>query len=163
MALPTSALLTAPALTLLALAGCGTAKIDAGKTEGLIRRSVTGQVGARVKSVSCPSGHPAKAGGDFTCEVVGADGTKGTAKVHQKDDKGNVVVSSPFLHMREVETKIAAEIRRQLNVSAKVRCPEIVEVTTGRVVMCKAAAQGQSRNVRVRLTDAKGNFHFDLV
>ena len=46
----------------LALAGCGTATIDNGKAEQLVRQAIArGNGSVKVKSVSCPSGVTDKA------------------------------------------------------------------------------------------------------
>lgn len=87
----------------LAVAGC-TTTIDNGKAEQLIRNSVNSTGRAKVKSVSCPSGVTAKAGGTFTCQlsVTAADGSthSGTVSLHMTDSKGHVVASSSDFHIQ---------------------------------------------------------------
>jgi hypothetical protein len=78
------------AASLVALvAGCGDIKIDQGKAEGLARE-VAGSGTVKLTSVSCPEDLKAKKGADFDCDLVYADGTKGTITIHQTDDEGAI-------------------------------------------------------------------------
>lgn len=161
---------SAPAIPLLAtaaalaLASCGESTIDSEKGERFIRGVVTEQVGARVATVACPDDVATKKGGTFTCSVAATDGTKGDVLVTQRDDKGNVNVSAPFLHVREAEGVMANEIAKQAKVEGDVAvtCPQIVVVKKGERFECKATAQGKSRDVAVQLTDDTGRFSFRL-
>jgi VCBS repeat-containing protein len=86
-----------------AIAGCATT-IDNGKAEQLIRSSINSSGRAKVKSVSCPSGVTAKAGGSFTCQlsVTAADGSthNGTVTIHMTDSKGHVEANSSDFHLQ---------------------------------------------------------------
>jgi uncharacterized protein DUF4333 len=90
--------------TALAATGCnaslstGDIKIDQKKTEGLARQ-IAGSGTVPVKSVSCPKGLKAKKGADFDCDLVYADGTKGTITIHQLDDKGRIRTSASDIHI----------------------------------------------------------------
>ena len=71
------------------LAGCGDRTIDHEKAEELARKIAdSGRV--RLKSVSCPTGVKAKKGDTFDCDLVYAEGTRGTITIHQTDDKGSI-------------------------------------------------------------------------
>ena len=87
----------------LAIAGC-TTTIDNGKAERLIRNSINSAGRAKVKSVSCPSGVTAKAGGSFTCQltVTTPDGAShsGTVTLHMTDNKGRVEANSSDFHLQ---------------------------------------------------------------
>lgn len=91
------------AVPALAVAGC-TTMIDNGKAETLIRNSIDSGGHAKVKSVSCPSGVTAKAGGTFTCQltVTATDGTEhsGTVTLHMTDNKGHVEANSSDFHLQ---------------------------------------------------------------
>ena len=91
---------TAVAVTgsLVALTGCGETKIDKGKAEGLARK-VAGSGTVTLKTVSCPSGLAAKKGATFDCNLVYADGAKGTITIHQTDDSGNVRTGGTDIHV----------------------------------------------------------------
>ncbi len=87
----------------LAIAGCATT-IDNGKAEQLIRNSINSAGRARVKSISCPSGVTAKAGGTFTCQltVTTPDGAthSGSVTLHMTDSKGHVEANSSDFHIQ---------------------------------------------------------------
>lgn len=146
------------------LAGCGTTTIDSGKAEDTIKKAVVQQAGAKVKGITCPAGKEAKAGDTFTCAVTGSDGSKGDAIVTEKDDKGNVRVSAPFVHPREIESSIASGISKQTGGEAvDVVCPEIIVAKTAGTFSCRAR-QGQNQApVEVIQKDAKGNVRFRVV
>jgi hypothetical protein len=94
-------LATALAAVLATLsAGCSTGviKIDQKKTEGLARK-IAGSGTVALKTVSCPSGLKAKKGADFDCNLVYADGTKGTITIHQLDDKGRLRTAGTDIHI----------------------------------------------------------------
>ena len=87
-------LLAIPLTTALvaAIAGCGDVKIDSGKAEDLARK-VAGSGTVKLTSVSCPDDVKAKKGADFDCDLVYADGTKGTITIHQQDDEGHIATA----------------------------------------------------------------------
>ena len=97
--------LAAAVLPVLALAGC-TSEIDNNKADQLIRQAVAkGNGVVKVKSVNCPSGVTAKAGGTFDCKLTltqVSDGSthSGTVTVHMTDSKGHVVVSPSDFHVQ---------------------------------------------------------------
>jgi hypothetical protein len=93
-------LLTVPLAVALAamIAGCGETTIDQKGAENLARKVAnSGQV--KLKSVSCPSGLKAKKGANFDCDLVYADGAKGTITLHQLDDKGHVRTTGADIHI----------------------------------------------------------------
>jgi len=149
-------------VTAVLLASCGETTIDAAKGEKFIRGVVTEQAGVRVAAVACPDGLKARAGATFNCTVTGRDGSKGAVVAHQKDDKGNVNVSAPFLHVREAEAVMAGQISKQVKLAVTVKCPEIVVVKTGEQFTCTGTAQGRSRDISARLTDDTGRFRYHL-
>ena len=94
-------LLAIPLTTALvvAVAGCGEVKIDSGKAEDLARK-VAGSGTVKLTSVSCPDDIKAKKGADFECDLVYADGTKGTITIHQQDDEGSVRTAGTDIHLQ---------------------------------------------------------------
>src|SRR3982750_4505089 len=121
----------------LAATGCGERQIDVAKSAKLIQRAVEEQVGADVKSISCPDEVKVQAKATFTCQVDGRDGTKGTATVTQTDGKGTISVAAPFLHKDEAEQSIRSELRKRAP-RATVVCPDIIVVKTGGRFRCQA-------------------------
>lgn len=134
------------------------ARIDATRAAALIRSAVVRQVGARVKSVSCPPGRVAKAGDSFTCRVTGADGTGGDAIVNETDDTGQITVGAPFLHVTDIERSLGRRFAAALGGKATVTCPEIVEPQAGGRFRCRATgAAGGRRVVDVLQLDGQGH------
>jgi len=156
-----AAVLAALLATLLA-AGCGESEIDVAKASKFIDDAVTKQVGAEVKSVKCPDSVETKAKATFTCVVTGSDGTKGDARLTQKDDEGNLAFYAPFLHTKEAAKAIQTELRNRSRGSrgAIVSCPEIVIAAKGRTFDCRLTVDGEQRKVVARQTDAGGNFTY---
>jgi hypothetical protein len=150
-------------LALAGLAGCGTTTIDSAKAEKAITTAVTQQAGAKVKSVTCPEDKEAKKGGSFTCSVVGTDGSTGNAIVTMKDDEGAVSISAPFIHPRDVETKVAEGIQEQADIAnVKVTCPEIIPGKAGAKTTCQAEGGGNEAAVAITQTDGKGGFDYKV-
>jgi len=147
-------------LATLALAACGETTIDSDKGETFIRGVVTDQVGAKVKTVSCPDDVKAVKGDMFECQVTGTDGTKGPVQVTQADAEGNVKVDAPFLHVRDAETVIGEQISMRGKTTAKIACPEIVIVAKGEKFDCTGDVGGEDVKLTVTLTDDKGNFTY---
>jgi hypothetical protein len=149
------------ALAALALSGCSKS-IDSDKAEKFIAKSVGSQVGAKVKSVSCPTGLTAKKGETFECTVTGTDGTTGKTTVTEKDDQGNVSVSAPFIHVRNLEQQIASGIAKQIGGSVDVGCPEIIVGAKGKKFECQATSGSDKAVVEVTQTDDQGNVRYKL-
>ncbi|MCW3038815.1 MAG: hypothetical protein JWM31_720, partial [Solirubrobacterales bacterium] len=136
---------------------------DSGKAEDLIKKAVVNDAGAKIKSVDCPGDKTAKKGGTFTCQVTGADGTKGSALVTMTSDDGKVRVSAPFVHPREAESQIAKGIKDQAKLKAiAVTCPEIIVGKAGATFTCKAVGDGQKADVLVTQTNGTGGFTYKV-
>jgi hypothetical protein len=142
------------------IAGCGETKIDGPKAERLIRELVTEDVGARVRSVTCPTQITASKGVRFTCTIVAVDGTRGPVVVTGRDSEGGVDLSAPFLTVRESEADMARQIGEQSGETVKVTCPELIVIRKGVTFLCKAAADGQQRDVTGKFLDDSGRFSF---
>jgi hypothetical protein len=82
-----------------AIAGCGEVKIDSGKAEGLAKK-VAGSGTVKLTSASCPDDIKAKKGADFDCDLVYADGTKGTITIHQENDDGSIRTAGTDIHIQ---------------------------------------------------------------
>lgn len=147
----------------LAVLGCGETTIDVGKAETFISMTVADQAGVRVKSVACPQDPEVRQGATFTCTVTGADGTTGDVVATQRDDKGNVRISAPFLHTRKAEASIAEQIEKQTGAKVKVTCPEIVVPKTGATFPCEGTDGTRTRKIESTTTDTKGNFRFRVL
>src|SRR3954463_12448855 len=82
----------------VAIAGCGEVKIDSGKAEDLAKK-VANSGRVKLTSVSCPDDIKAKKGADFDCDLVYADGAKGTITIHQTNDGGGVQTAGTDVHV----------------------------------------------------------------
>jgi hypothetical protein len=78
------------------LAGCSTSttQIDSGKAETFVKRAFN----TPPRSVKCPSGVEAKAGGTLTCHATDARGRRYDVVLHMVDDKGSVKVDTTDVH-----------------------------------------------------------------
>jgi hypothetical protein len=146
-------------LAALTATGCGEQQIDIEKSAKLIQSAVEEQVGADVKSISCPDEVKVKAKDTFTCVVTGKDGTKGTATVTQTDGKGTISVAAPFLHKDEAEQSIQTDLRKRAP-RATVVCPDIIVVKAGGKFVCKANLGEINVIVTATQTNANGNFTY---
>jgi hypothetical protein len=151
------------AATTLAAAGCGPNVVDSDSVQAFIAKNVTDTNGARVKSVSCPKDPKARMGETFTCRVTGADGTTGTAVATQRDNRGGVSISMPFLRTGVTEESIADQINQQTGATVKVRCPEIVTLKAGGTFRCTTTRGKRTRKVQATMTDDRGNFDFKVL
>ncbi len=152
-------LLLVPAV--LVFSGCSKS-IDDEKAEGFIKKTVAQQVGAKVRSVKCPSGLTAKKGETFTCTVTGTDGSSGRMLVTEKDDQGNVNVRAPFIHVRDLERLISSGLAKQVGSMVSVTCPEIIPGKQGGTFTCDAMSGSDKATVNVTQTDDKGAVRFKL-
>jgi hypothetical protein len=89
-------------LAALALAGCGASTdekvIDRHGAENFARQ-VAGSGPIKLKSLECPGGQQARAGGSFDCDVEYADGAKGTITLHMTNDDGGLRTSAAEIHV----------------------------------------------------------------
>lgn len=145
----------------LTVIGCGEQQIDVEKSAKLIQSAVEEQVGADVKSISCPDEVKVQAKATFTCVVNGKDGTRGTATVTQTDGKGTISVAAPFLHKDEAEQSIQSDLRKRAP-RATVVCPDIIVVKDGGKFECKANLGEINAIVSATQTSANGNFTYKV-
>jgi hypothetical protein len=102
---PRLGLAAAALVPAFALAGCAST-IDNGKANQLIRKAVASGDGTlKLKSVDCPGGVTAKAGGTFTCkvsltQVSNGSVHSGTVTVHMTNSSGHVVVGPSDFHLQ---------------------------------------------------------------
>jgi len=139
-------------LALLTLAsalmgGCGQTSVETGKLEKDIEHSAQ----TNVRSVKCPDHVKAEPGASFRCDVEGADGTKATVKVLQKDAEGHLQVD--LLNTHAAERRLGAVYRRTGS-DIRVICPDIVVAEKGRSFDCELrGADGTKATARVDQTN----------
>jgi hypothetical protein len=79
------------AAAIAALSGCSLKKqIDTGRAEAEIKRDLSAQTGAPLRSVRCPDEVDAKKGARFSCTAVASDGSRIPIRVVQTDGNGGV-------------------------------------------------------------------------
>jgi Domain of unknown function (DUF4333) len=144
------------------LAGCSKT-IDPKSVEKGLNSRVSRQVGAKVKSIKCPSGKAFKKGTKFDCTVTGEDGTTGKARVTETDNKGHYTADAPFIHPREIEQSIATGIQKQVGGgTVQVQCPEIIVADKGGTFDCKATSGSSKATVKATQTDNLGHITYKL-
>lgn len=77
-------------LASLALAGCGTDRIDTARAEDEIEVAIERQTGLAVAGVACPKDVDIEAGARFRCTAQGENGGEATVEVEQTDGEGNI-------------------------------------------------------------------------
>jgi hypothetical protein len=81
----------AAVVAMIALGGCDLNKeIDTDRAEAEIKRDLSAQTGAQLRSVRCPDEVEAKKGERFRCTAVAEDGSRIPIRVTQTDDDGGV-------------------------------------------------------------------------
>lgn len=79
--------LCVPAVVALTATGCGETVIDDAKTEAAIQQNLERSTGAKIASVSCPSGVEVEKGTTFQCtvELKGGGGEVATLRILNED------------------------------------------------------------------------------
>jgi hypothetical protein len=86
----------AAVVVLAGVSACGSTTIDNKKAADAI---VSNGLVKNAKTVTCPSGVTAKAGGTFECTATGADGSKATVTMHVQDSSGRVTANTSDVHV----------------------------------------------------------------
>jgi hypothetical protein len=135
------------------LFGC-TTKIDKTKVEGSIREE-TAKKEWPVKTITCPDGIVAKAGGAFDCAIDMDDGQKVTAKVQIVDDKGAIKWSaSGVIVTKKLAETLKGELQKNAKIEAQVACPSkkvLVLSGKGETLACTAEHDGKKSDLEVTL------------
>jgi hypothetical protein len=142
--------------------GCGTKTLDTHQAEAQARTAIAQGSGAQVKSVTCPPKIAAKAGSTFKCTATGADGSAVTVLVTQRNGSGDLHYSEPHLwHSGSAVPVIQRQLARHTGKPVAVRCPDLVDVHKGTVVVCRVrTSAGAAQKLTLRFTDDKGSFRF---
>lgn len=151
----------ASVLSLSALAGC-TRNLDMEAVKTSVRDMVTQQIGANVKSVTCPDSREIKAGDSFSCKVEIDHGAT-DVQVTQKDDAGNIDMKTTrtVLKVGDLEKLIAAQIQQNSGLEATVDCgPKFRPSIANETFDCTATAGADTAQVRVTVKDEEGNVAF---
>jgi hypothetical protein len=146
------------------LAGC-TRNLDMEIVKSSIRDMVVKQIGANVKSVTCPETRPLKAGDTFECQVE-IDHGKTAVSVTQTDDAGNINMKTPQLVLKvaDLEKLIAGNIKQGSGLDATVDCgPKFRPSIPNDTFDCQAKAGEQSSKIKVTVKDGQGNVTFATV
>lgn len=136
--------------------------IDARKAERFIATTVRDQVGAEVDRVECPDGLTAERGATFDCTVFGTDETAAPVEIYEKDNRGNIRLDAPLLHVRNLERIIGDGIAKQIGHRAKVSCPEIIVGRKGGRLTCEVVSGSDRAKVDVTQTDDQGNVDYKV-
>lgn len=153
----TSLLGGAVALSLSAT-GCGTAMLNTGHVESLIKNHVSGPpVNASVAGVKCPD-RPVKKGDVFTCTVTLKNGQTVAFRVTQLDAKTNISAVPTQMIPPYVERTVQSNLATQ-NVNATATCPEHVAIVVGATFTCSlVSSSGQHGIATLTILDPTGGF-----
>jgi hypothetical protein len=157
----------AVALTFVAatlLAGCAR-NLDMDGVKNAVRDMVTKQIGANVKSVTCPETRPLKAGDTFDCQVE-IDHGKTAVTVTQTDEAGNINMKTPNLVLKvgDLEKMIASNIKQNSGADATVDCgPKFRPSVPNETFECQAKAGADTAKIKVTVKDTQGNVSFETV
>jgi hypothetical protein len=116
--------------------------------------------------VTCPTGIPVKSGQAFTCQAT-IDGqplpVSGT--VTDKNGDFRIATSRAVVSLSASDKRLSASLSQQLGVAVQVACdgPALVVASAGRVFDCTATGSGVSRQLRVTMTDLKGDLSVQLL
>jgi hypothetical protein len=130
-----------------------------------VRDMVQDQIGAQVRSVTCPGPRPMKSGDSFDCQVEIDHGTT-TVRVTQADTFGRIEMKMPqhVLKVGEMERLIAENIHQNTGRAATLDCgPKFRPSVPGETFDCRARAGADSAIVRVTVKDTEGHVTFATV
>jgi hypothetical protein len=153
----------AAAVSVLALAGC-THNLDMARVQDFVKQTIQTQVGASVKSVSCPDHREMKQGDSFDCAVELDGGGKTSVTITQSDAAGNISLDmkQSLVKVAGVEQAIAEAIKKTSNIDATVDCgaPKFRPSVPNDTFACSAKAGAESAQYKVVIKDGKGNVSF---
>jgi Domain of unknown function (DUF4333) len=136
----------------IALAGCGTPRIDPGIVANLMRRLLESQNGVPVRSVHCPETiHPAK-GAVTYCTATLTNGHTVRMLATPTNGSGQVRVAPAEMIADQVQNSIASALAKQRGITATAVCPQHVPIVVGRTFLCRASASdGRSAMILVTI------------
>lgn len=134
------------------LAACAPTTVDVEAVERNVRDTIDGPGSVKVDAVDCPQDQEAQVGKTFICTYDLTDGSTGeiTVSVADEEGTGRWDVSRPASGQAEqvVLTDYAREIGRK---PTSVRCPDRLETGAKRTVCVVEFANGETREVSVRV------------
>lgn len=139
--------------------------LDMEKVKALVSELITKQVGASVKSVTCPEERETKAGDSFECTAE-IDHGKIPVTVTQKDGDGTVSaeLKRAILKVGELEKLIAGNIKESTGDDATVDCgPKFRPSTPNETFDCTASTPDADLKIKVTVQDDQGNVRFAAV
>lgn len=155
----------AAALCALALMGCSQ-NLDMDKVKGSVKDMITTQIGANVKSVSCPDTRAIKQGDSFDCTVE-IDTGKTAVTVTQKDGEGNLSLKTTQMIVKvgEVEKAILAAVKKNNpDVEMVVDCgPKFRPSIPNETFECTGKSGGDQAKYKVTIKDSQGNIGFEQI
>jgi uncharacterized protein DUF4333 len=154
-------------LALLA-AGC-TSAVRTVDLQDRIKSGFAAETGLPVVEINCPETRDRKKGAIFECTGKTKAGASFKLKVTQTDDRGTVswalVETNGLLSMKKIEANVAASIKNQMQVEARLICgpPEDREAEPGKAFQCRATApNGEGATVTITVIDMAGQVRWDL-
>ena len=147
---------------LLAIAGCGSDTVDAGKAEQGIEGSSLSTSTTQISSAACPDDVKKEKGKTFTCDVKLSGGGKAQVTVTQTSNHntfsyafkpGSVEIPASTVNKQLEEDLADAGVE-----NATVNCPDPVKVKVDTTVTCPVStANGRNGTVSFTFTSDSGS------
>jgi hypothetical protein len=152
-------------LCVLATAGCSR-NLDMEKVRGSVKDLITTQIGATVKSVTCPDTRLIKQDDTFDCAVE-IDTGKTAVTITQKDGDGNIGLETKqmIVKVADVEKAIVGAVKKNSpELDLTVDCgPKFRPSTPNDTFQCVGKAGAEQVTYKVTIKDSKGNVGFETV
>jgi hypothetical protein len=148
-------------VTLVALAaGCGSDTIDADQVEQDIEQDLSTAT-ARIESISCPDDVEKEKGATFQCDARLSGGGKAKVDVKQTTAAGGYEPSftpnSVQIADNSLEPVLEEELADTGLEGAKVDCPDLVKVQTGKTFSCSVVTpRGAQGSLTFTFSDDSG-------
>lgn len=142
-----------------------TKNLDMPRIKASIKEGIEKQAGVRVLWVDCPASRKARSGDRFECRA-GVEGGAVTLDLVQ-DEYANAqwTQREQLLDLRKVEETVREGLKRNVRMSATVRCPgTLVPAVPGTRFTCEGTATAPARTfeVSVLIRDTRGQLDWSV-
>jgi hypothetical protein len=130
----------------------------------VIERNATAKAKTQGASgaVKCGEGTKPRKGAIYICTAPTRSSGTAAVLVTQKDERGqvNVLVRQKRLTTAKIQRQIAAQYKKQVDITVKVKCPSRVKSRIGATFTCTVTnpANGKSQTIVATQRDTEGNF-----
>ena len=101
----------------------GSKTLDSADAQKQVTDIAQQQLGVTLEGVSCPTDVEVQAGSSFTCTAT-VDGQDVSFTVTQKDDQGNVEITSDntYVQVSDVEDQVSQQVQDQTDIAVSTTC-----------------------------------------